>query len=132
MRTHRSRRAAIVALALALGLAACGGGGSGSGSSRSARIPGASPDRIVLAELDALGSMDAYRAIERLRPRWLRSRSGGQPMFYVDGARRGTLQDMRSFAIRQIGQMEYLNAADASQRFGTGHQSGAILVTTRR
>ncbi len=131
MRTHRSRRAAIVALALAMGLAACGGGGAGGGSS-SARIPGASPDRIVRAELDPLGQIDAYRAIERLRPRWLRSRTGGQPMFYVDGARRGTLRDMRSFAISQIGQIEYLNAADASQRFGTGHQSGAILVTTRR
>lgn len=131
MRRHRSRRAPIMALALAMGLAACGGGGAG-GSSSSARIPGATPDRIVRAELDALGQIDSYRAIERLRPRWLRSRSGGEPTFYVDGGRRGGLSDMRSFSISQIGQIEYLNAADASQRFGTGNGAGAILVTTRR
>lgn len=131
LRSRRFRDVLLVALALSLGLAGCASGGR----SNEERIAGATADRIVLAELQALEQIDAYRAIERLRPRWLRARGSavaGEPVFYVDGVRRGTLRDMRSFEISQIERMEYLSAADASTRFGTGHQAGVILVTTRR
>jgi hypothetical protein len=31
----------------------------------------------------------------------------------------------------EISQIEYMSASDASNRFGTGHTGGAILVTSR-
>lgn len=127
MRVQTSKRFLILALALALGSAGCASSGGGSSS----RPPGATSNRIVLAELDALPQMNAYRAIERLRATWLRTRSGDPPQLYVDGARRGNVSNLTSMLTTEISQIEYMSASDASNRFGTGHTGGAILVTSR-
>ncbi len=125
MRAQTSKRMFMLALAAALGTAGCASGGGG-GSSRPA---GATSNRIVQAELDALPQMNALRAIERLRATWLRT--GDPPQLYVDGARRGNLNDLTSIMSSEISQIEYMSASDASNRFGTGHTGGAILVTSR-
>ena len=127
MRVQWSKRFLVLALALALGTAGCASGG-GSSSSRPA---GASSNRIVQAELEALPQMNALLAIERLRAQWLRTRSGDPPQLYVDGARRGNVQNLTSILTTEIGQIEYMSASDATNRFGTGHAGGAILVTSR-
>jgi hypothetical protein len=127
MLTDTSKRMLMLAMAVTLGSAGCASGGGG-GSSRPA---GASSNRIVQAELDALPQMNALRAIERLRATWLRSRSGDTPVLYVDGARRGNVNDLQSIMSSEISQIEYMSASDATNRFGTGHAGGAILVTSR-
>ena len=127
MRMQSSKRFLVVALAVALGSAGCASGGGGSSS----RPAGASTNRIVQAELDALPQMNAFLAIERLRASWLRTRSGDAPQLYVDGARRGNVRDLQSLLTTEVAQMERLSASDATNRFGTGHAGGAILVTTR-
>jgi hypothetical protein len=86
----------------------------------------------VRAELEPLGQMSALQAIQRLRPQWLRTRSGDAPVLYVDNARRGNSNDLGSMMISEIDHMEYMDASDATNRFGTGHFGGAILVTTIR
>lgn len=125
MRAHSSRMTVVFAMALALGVAGCASSGT------SSRPEGATNNRIVEAELEPLGQISPLRAIERLRPRWLRSRSGSNPVLHVDGSRRGSLQDLESYQISEIEQMEFMSASDATTRFGTGYDGGAILVTTR-
>ena len=130
MRAHSSKRVVFLAAAIALGTTACATGGSGP-----ARPAGSSSSRIVLEELQGLTQMTALRAIERLRPRWLQSRAGAGgdlPALYVDGARRGSSNDLQSISSTEIEQMEYMSASDATTRYGTGHGGGAILVTSRR
>lgn len=126
MRVRTSRRTFVFTVVLAVGLGACASGG---GSSRPA---GATSNRIVRAELEPLGQIDALQAIERLRPRWTQSRAGDSPVLYVDGSRRSSMQDLQTMRLNDIEQMEFMNAGDATTRYGTGHAGGAIMVTTRR
>ena len=128
MYTTNSKRATLLAFALAIGLAGCAStGGTGESGPRS------TPNRLVAADMQGLEQMDALQVIQRLRPRWLQTRSGDSPVVYVDGARRGSgLGDLRGLRSADIQQMEYMSANDASTRFGTGHTGGAIMVTTRR
>ena len=127
MRVHSSRSVLLMAFALALGLSGCASSGGGA-----SRVAGASSTRIVLEELEPLGQLDALQAVQRLRPQWLQSRGSGLPVLYVDGAPRGDVNDLRFLPSDQIARIEYLNASDASTRYGTGHQGGAILVTNIR
>jgi hypothetical protein len=126
MRLHSPQRLVVLALALTLGTAGCASGGSGS-----TRPPGATTNRIVQAELEALPQMNALQAIERLRNQWLRTRSGDAPQLYVDGARRSSISDLQSILSTEVEQMQYMSAGDATNRFGTGHTGGAILVTMK-
>jgi hypothetical protein len=127
MRVRTPRKALVFTIALAVTLGACASGGGGS-----ARAPGSSSTRIVRAELEPLGQVNALQAIERLRPRWTQSRSGEQPVLYVDGARRSSLNDLSTMRIGDVAQMEYMSAGDATTRYGTGHGGGAIMVTSVR
>jgi hypothetical protein len=120
MRAHSSKTRVTFAVALALGLAGCASSGGGAD-----RPEGATPNRIVQAEISPL------RAIERLRPRWLRTRSGDEPRLLVDGSVRNSLRDLESYQLSDIERMEYMSASDATTRFGTGYTGGAILVYTR-
>jgi len=128
MRRRSSTSLVVLALALAFGVSACASGGGGGGS----RPAGATNNRIVKAELEPLSALDAYQAIQRLRPQWLQSRSGEPPVLYVDGARRSNLGDLQTMRSMNVEQMEYMSATDASNRYGTGHNGGAILVTSSR
>ena len=127
MRSHISRTTLDFALALAFGIAGCAS--SGGSSSRPA---GSSSTRIVRAELATLPDMDAFLAIERLRPRWLQSRSGDIVQLYIDGSRRSNVRDLQTLRIGEVEQMEYMSSNDATTRYGTGHAGGAVLVTSRR
>ncbi len=127
MRSHKSRISMVFALALAFGLVGCASGGGGS-----SRPAGSSMTRIVRAELAELPEMNAFQAIERLRPRWLQSRAGDAVQLYVDGSRRGNVGDLQAIRVIEIEQMEYMSASDATTRYGTGHAGGAILVSSRR
>jgi hypothetical protein len=42
------------------------------------------------------------------------------------------LSQLRTLSVDQIEQMEFVSASDATTRYGTGHPSGIIEVTTRR
>jgi hypothetical protein len=121
-----SSRSLAAALPLLLAIAGCASGGG-----TSSRPQGATPDRIVQEELTAVGDLDAYDAVSRLRPNWLRSRAGtSPPVVYMNGSRYGNdPSSLRSFQARSIQQIEHINGPDASTRFGTGHDGGAILVT---
>ena len=80
----------------------------------------------------------AYDVVQRLRPSFLRVRPSGSVQsqtpvpirVYVDGSSRAgvyALRDILSIAVIEI---IYLDGNDATTRYGTGHENGAIVVRT--
>jgi len=131
MRAVTPRGALFILVAVTLGLSGCAsGGGGGSGSGTSARR--GSSTRIVEEELQTVTQLDVYSAIQRLRPTWLRTRTGGEPMAHVDGNIVGTAQALRSIRAADTQEIQFMSATDATTRFGTNYLNGVILVTTRR
>ena len=124
-----------LALLVSLAFSACAG---------AAPTPGAmgpsTSRRVLLAdEIRAVSATDAYEVVQRLRPEWLRRRgqtslrnpSAGEVVVYLDGVRYGGPRSLEGVRAESVVQMEYLDASDATTRFGTGHGGGAILVRTR-
>lgn len=50
---------------------------------------------------------------------------------YVDNVRHGSHEVLRSMSTDDVDSLEYLDAMTATQRFGTGHEYGAILIRRR-
>jgi hypothetical protein len=95
-------------------------------------------NKLTREELTSRQFQNAFEAVQSLRPLWLRTRgasSGGyaevQPKVYLDQMPSGTPEVLRSVRIDNIETIEYLRPADATTRFGTDHNGGAILVTRR-
>ena len=79
-------------------------------------------------------------AVRQLRPHWLRTRgptslrNPGRSaiVVYVDDVRLGGVEYLETLRAASVASMEYLDGSEASVRFGTGHEGGAILVRTPR
>ena len=121
----RSRAAGIV-FAVVLCSSGCASGGSGGGARRHFR------NVIMFEELNDLDAVDSYEAIQRLRPSWLRTRTGrGMPRVVLNGVPLGgDVHTLRGMLIRGVEEIRFLSALEATTRFGTGYVNGAILVTT--
>jgi hypothetical protein len=136
MSTHQLRRALRVA---ALPVAIFAVAGLGSACSTSGGGGGGNPDLITREEIEAANDPHAYDLIRRVRPRWLRARTQGsfgnpEPMFanvYVNELRFGDLNSLQRLDIRSIERIEYVDALDATTRFGTGNVGGVINVVLR-
>ena len=128
MRAITSRRLLIASFALAIGLAGCASGGGGGGGGG-----GGNPNRLTNEALQPVITLDAYQAIQRLRNRWLQARGGNFANTFVDGGQRqGGLQALRGIPVADIEEIRYLSANEATTRYGTGHNGGIILITTKR
>jgi hypothetical protein len=125
---------ALVAFAV-LGTA-CASSGSGESDSESPS-PSRSRDVITRDELVASATHDAYEAIRRLRSSWLRGRGTGSTrsstpvVAFMNNVRFGNVDALRSVAVEDIQEIRYINARDATTRWGTGFTNGAIEVITR-
>lgn len=125
-------------IALALGLVI---GGCGSGRAPEAGYGFRNRNVITFDEITVsrTGGTSAFDLIQRLRPEYLRSRGPSSlsnitpvtAVVYVDEVRYGGLESLRSLSADQIREVHYINASDATTRFGTDHVGGAILITTR-
>jgi hypothetical protein len=121
---------AIIMIPAALASCASGGG----------ERSGSSPDLISAEDLEGMSVSSAYEAIRRLRPRWLTTRgtqsiqdsSAGQPVVFVDDIRFGDTSSLQSMRISDIVSIRYINARDATTRFGTGYSGGIISVSMKR
>jgi hypothetical protein len=90
-------------------------------------------DRITEEELASIDQLSAFEAIQRLRPRWFQTRTRLLPTVHVDGSVRADGEEiLRAINCSDVHEMQYLNAPDATTRFGTDYISGAILITTKR
>lgn len=126
----KSRNIVHLALALLVLVAAAGACASAARPGGPAR---GSLDKITEAELEPVAQLSAFEAIQRLRPRWFQTRTGLFPMVHLDGSARASGEEiLASIPCSEVQEMQYLSAADATTRFGTGYASGAILITTRK
>jgi hypothetical protein len=129
MRVISCKRLVLVSFALVIGLSGCASSGGSSGTSGR----GGDPNQLTEEALLEHQSLDVYSVIQQLRPRWLTSRGRGTIKVIVDGSpRMDGFQDLRSMRVSDVQEIEYLNAANATTRFGTGYDAGAIMIRTRR
>jgi hypothetical protein len=126
-------RSVSIALALALVLfPACVPATSESGGYRR------NPDLITSEEIVAARAFDAYALVQSLRPSWLRLRGQSTPRdrgviyLYQDGVMIGSVRELRNISINSIDNLRFFNGVAATQRWGTGHEHGAIMITSRR
>jgi hypothetical protein len=125
--------AALLAVALfaVLQLQACASGGK--------TPPPHDRTRISQEEIDLLAERTtATQIVRRLRPAWLQGRGqtrlrGPQPsvVVYVNTQRVGGAEALERYTSWEIQELHYLDAVAATQRFGTGHGGGAILIVLR-
>ena len=86
-------------------------------------------------ELIGTGATNVYEAVQRLRPQWLtsarirRGGSGDELVVYLDSNRYGTLTSLQGLSLGGITEVRYYGASEATNRFGTGHTGGAIVVS---
>ncbi len=104
------------------------GAGTDSGSG------GARHDRITADDLEGVVEDNAYDVISRMRPQWLRRRGRSLlPTVFRDHMRVGTdIEALKSIRLENILELRYLNASDATMRWGTGFTGGVIQIVTRR
>ena len=85
-------------------------------------------------DIASTAASNVYDAIQRLRPQWLtstrirRGGSGDDLIVYLDSNRYGTMNSLRSLSIGGVQEVRYFSASEATNRYGTGHTGGAILV----
>jgi hypothetical protein len=97
---------------------------------------------ITQSEVESVANeaTNAYEVIEKVRPAMLRRRGGPSGSeagsqgitVFLDQVRSGDLQSLRSISTSQIKEIRYLNATDATQRWGTGYTDGVIQVISKR
>lgn len=89
-------------------------------------------DFITAAEIETTARVGtAFDLVLRRRPNWLRQRNGGDVQVYRDGVRLGDRTGLRQIPIHDVGSISFLNGIVATQRFGSNHSEGAIVVQTR-
>lgn len=97
-------------------------------------------DVITAEDIRAVeGRTTALQLVERLQPGWLRGRGpvgmdagAAEVVVYVNGQRlAGGREQLSRYVAAELHELRHLSAMEATQRFGTGHTSGAILVITR-
>jgi hypothetical protein len=106
---------------------------------------------ITTAELREAGNMSAFEVVQRLRPRWLVPRGtqsvsetprgwgvgrrvvivpgNEQIIVYLDDVRLGGVAAMRDVASDALTAIRFLNAREATYRYGMGHSHGAIVLS---
>lgn len=130
------RRAQLAALLMVT--AACGATRS---AARSSASPFGNRDLITYEEIKAnkTPGWSAYDLIAQMRPHFLRSRGATsfrdptpvRAVVYLDGVFYGKLDALKTLNIEEIREIQFINAGDATTRFGTDHLGGAILISTR-
>ena len=141
--------------ALGIAVAACGGGGSGTAAqpatagqaataqSTTQRTRGRA-DLITESEIGGgVAYQTALEVVQNLRPGMLIPRGVGPDqsgvsatsipiVVYMDDVRLGDVGSMTNIPAGRVKEIRFLNARDATTRYGTGHSSGVILVVTKR
>jgi hypothetical protein len=91
---------------------------------------------ITAEEIAATSANNAYEAIQRLRPDLLnRDIRRSVDMFstagvvvYVQGARYGNKESLKTISALEIAEIRYLPKSEATMRFGSDHAGGAFLI----
>jgi hypothetical protein len=95
---------------------------------------------ITAPELRHTMAPNAYQAIERLRPEYLRTRGPSSimsqtamgPAVFVDRMFMGGVEVLSDLPVNEIARIVYSSAWDATTQYGHGYANGVIEVSTRR
>jgi hypothetical protein len=126
-------RARLVACAFAVALSACATSGPHHSSAA-----GHDPNVISADEIESSHETNAYDVIRSLRPNMLQTH--GQVTFvnsdpgivvFLNGSQYGPLQSLDRIPSKDIDEIHFYNASEASLRHGTGFPHGVIEVKTR-
>jgi hypothetical protein len=60
----------------------------------------------------------------------MRNSADAYPTVYLNNVRHGGVASLRDILVTDIQEIRFINAADATTRWGTGHGSGVIMVRT--
>lgn len=97
-----------------------------------------SPNVISQVEIEGSGVSNALQAVQRLRPNFLVvrgniSKRGNDVgvVVYANNSRLGGTSTLNDIPVHEVKRIEFLDASEATQRFGTGNTHGAILVTRK-
>lgn len=112
---------------------------SACGTSSQSSSQGGDPDFISAEQMESAAERHntAHSVVENLRPLWLRKRgqnsieNPSDIVVYVDGSRYGTPDVLHQILANDVASMEFLSPAEATNRYGTGHAHGAILVNSK-
>jgi hypothetical protein len=92
-------------------------------------------NQITREEIAERNVSNAYDLVRTLRPAWLRGRRGDSSFarstavaVYQEGMRMGGPEALRSIPTASIVSIQYYDAVSATQRFGSDHGGGAIVV----
>ena len=99
-------------------------------------------DRAVISRaeltLDAVASLSAFDAIQRLRPGWLDPRGAASlsgetrfPAVLMSNTVRDDIAVLHTLPVDDVESIRYLDARDATTRFGTGYVNGLIEILPR-
>jgi hypothetical protein len=133
------RHSWLVLLVATVGLAGCASSAGTSQQSGTA-APRRDTNLITADELATVQQGDLYSAVQQLRPSFLQTRGptstgvGTAPevlQVYVNGVRTGDVSALRQLQAVDVKEVRRLSATEATQRYGTGHTMGAILVTRK-
>jgi hypothetical protein len=138
MKTRSLSLLAAFVVTAVCGCASSPSGASGaSQQSNGASAHRGSSDRITADELATIDVQNALQAVQRLRPSFLQNRGGASSsitqgpqdvVVYVDQTRMGGPSTLAQIPITDVKEIQHLSGTDATQRYGTGHGSGAIIV----
>lgn len=115
--------------------AGCAAASSGTGPGASQRTSLYGP--ITLAEIQASHATNGYDLVRALRPNWLQVRGQtrvGQYdriILYMNNVRMGEASALRDVNTADIRAVEFMDPRQAQLRFGSGHEAGVIVVSTR-
>lgn len=123
----QARRAVMPIFAVAVMAAGCA-------QQTGPRLPTPDRNRISSEEMSTVDpGASAMQVIQRLRPNWLRGRGatqvrGGEPPVPVYVNNQRTSNALTGYAARDIRELHFLDSINATQRLGTGHPHGAIII----
>jgi hypothetical protein len=110
-------------------------------STGASEAPSSARAVITEQELEGVLELMTLDAIRRLRPNWLRSRAaptptafrdrGVEPALRLDGIMRGGLEELQTLPVRDVREITFLSASEATTLYGTGYTNGVIQVSTR-
>jgi hypothetical protein len=95
---------------------------------------------ITRSELDAVGSLSTYDAVQRLRPVFLRDRgptsllSAGartRPAVFIDMTEYGELESLRALPASHVQEVRFYPGSQATTKFGSTYGAGVVQVTMR-
>jgi hypothetical protein len=120
-----------------LGILACGGnaqpGAVSSESSTAAPATAGDSQTITAEEIAASGGATAWDVVDKLHRRWFRDQLSGKGVtVYEDDQSVGGADKLRSYPVRDVAGLQYIDGQSAVRRWGPGLEGGVIVVVRNR